>query len=126
MDWYCLYKNGRLNHTEICPDPAPANVVKIWIFNANDRLTAWDIVIEALAMGANQERIKGLSNHWEIHPTDLAYYYHNRRPNDIRKLGAKMWAELMYGGDLGKSVRKQMQKAEDDHDRECGCGGDDK
>jgi hypothetical protein len=81
--YYYLHKDTKdlIYKPAICVDSDPQYfdspfVQKVWRFDSSDRLDAWTICVEALAMGAKRERVFELKEKWGL--TDLA--------NDVNKV----------------------------------------
>ena len=49
-------------------------VVAVWPFNASKRATAWVIATEALALGANKERVMELKEKWGLTDDDAKIF----------------------------------------------------
>lgn len=67
--WYYLHTNGSLIHKRLRPDEGDF-VRKIWRLNTKDRESAWIIAVEALAMGADKQRIMELAELWQLTDED--------------------------------------------------------
>lgn len=48
--------------------------VGLWLIDPRERMTAWDLLVEALAAGANPDRVKKLAAKWECDDTDASAY----------------------------------------------------
>lgn len=88
--WYYLHINGTLIHKILEPDPSDF-VVKIWKLNINDKNNAWDIIIESLALGADINQIKQLTDKWKCDKKDLILYledtYNNSGITPLKRKG---------------------------------------
>lgn len=78
--WYYLHKNGDLIYEPDHPGLAAyirenTSTVALWPFSPA-RKVIWGILVEALASGANQDRVKGLAARWGC-DNDDAYAYAN-------------------------------------------------
>ena len=68
--YYYLHTNGDLIHkpaSVVDSDPEYFDspfVKKVWTIDTEDRGTLWIVLTEALALGANKERVKELQNKW--------------------------------------------------------------
>jgi len=49
-------------------------VRQFWSFDSEDRMTAWTIVVEALALGANPKRVMELAVKWGCNDADAEEY----------------------------------------------------
>ena len=56
------------------PDPSSPFVKKIWPVDPSDRGNAWVIAIEALALGANKERVRELAEKWGLTDADAEIF----------------------------------------------------
>lgn len=72
--WYYLHQNGDLIYK-----PSPDAIVDIrdsdfavcsWPIDATDRKTAWEILVEAAALGARESRISELAEKWGCNDQD--------------------------------------------------------
>ncbi len=70
--FYYLHADGNLIYK---PEIVVANddgyfdspfVKKVWHVDPRDRIVAWKIILEALAMGCDKERAKELSKQWDL------------------------------------------------------------
>lgn len=75
--YYYLHENGDL----ICKqnaDPADFResdfVRMFWLLDTENRATVWDLLVEALALGANAGRVKGLATKWRCDDLDGNHY----------------------------------------------------
>lgn len=66
--WYYLHQNGDLIYK-----PSPDAIVDIrdsdfavcsWPLDVTSRKTAWEILVESLALGANKSRVEELASKW--------------------------------------------------------------
>lgn len=49
-------------------------VIQFWPFDPEDRETVWRILVEALALGAKEQRIEVLADHWACDDIDAQRY----------------------------------------------------
>lgn len=72
--WYYLHQNNDLIYK-----PSPDAIVDIrdsdfavcsWPLDTTDRKSAWELLVEAQALGANKNRIKELAGKWHCNDTD--------------------------------------------------------
>ncbi len=73
--WYYLHTNGSLIYKRelggTAADIRESNFAKaMWPFDPGDREGAWRIVVEALAAGADRERVFELAGHWKCDDAD--------------------------------------------------------
>jgi hypothetical protein len=78
---YYLHQNGNLiakRHLEgIEADLRESDfVIAFWPCNPRDRMTAWTLLVEALAAGANKDRVFELADKWGCSDTDAAEFVH--------------------------------------------------
>lgn len=77
--WYYLHTNGDMIYKQDLEGTA-ADIresdfaVCLWPMDQTDRLTAWTIVVEGLAAGANKERIAVLAEKWKCDDDDADIY----------------------------------------------------
>lgn len=78
IGWYYLHKNGSLIYK-----PSPDAITDIrdsdlalcaWPMDPGDRMGAWNIVVEGLALGANEDRVAELANKWQCGDDDAEHY----------------------------------------------------
>lgn len=76
--WYYLHQNNDLIYK-----PSPDAIVDIrdsdlavcsWPLDPSDRKGAWDILVEAMALGAKKERISELAEKWKCNDADADKY----------------------------------------------------
>lgn len=77
--WYYLHTNGDIIYKRELggtrADLADSDFVRsVWPFDPADRKGAWDIVVEATALGARAERIAALAEHWGCDDVDAENY----------------------------------------------------
>ena len=77
--WYYLHTNGDLIHKNdydgAAADFRESDFVKaFWMIDTKDRESVWALLVEALALGAKQERINELSEKWGCDDKDAEYY----------------------------------------------------
>ncbi len=79
IGWYYLHTNGDLIYKRDLEGTAE-DILKsdfsraFWPFNPKDREGAWDILVESLAAGANQDRVFELAKKWGCDDTDADIY----------------------------------------------------
>ena len=56
------------------PDSSSAFVKKVWLVNPSDRGNAWVIAVEALALGANKNRVNELAKKWGLTDADAGVF----------------------------------------------------
>ena len=72
--YYYLHTNGDLIWKKFRPEDDSTFVKKIWPIDLKDRLCAWNILIDAISMGARTERIKELAAKWQCTKEDFLIY----------------------------------------------------
>lgn len=72
--FYYLHANGDLIFRRYRPEADSDFVRKVWVIDTDDRLTAWTLTIEALALGARRERIDALASLWGLTDADAVEY----------------------------------------------------
>lgn len=83
IGWYYLHTNGDLIYKRelggTAADIRESDFARaMWPLDPQDRETAWDIVIEASALGALPERIAKLSAQWQCDDEDADIYAQRR------------------------------------------------
>ncbi len=79
IGWFYLHTNGSLIFKRELDDTA-ADIrespfaVGLWSFNSRDREQAWTILVEALAAGANKDRIDELAKKWTCTDDDALIF----------------------------------------------------
>lgn len=76
---YYLHTNGELIHKndsdEIVADLRESDFVRcFWIIDDTSRKDAWDMLVEALCVGANKERVSELAEKWNCNDKDALIY----------------------------------------------------
>jgi len=77
--WYYLHTNGDVIFKKGLPG-IDADIrestfaVGLWTFRGDDREQAWEILVEALAGGAREERIAELAKLWNCNDEDALVY----------------------------------------------------
>lgn len=78
IGWYYLHENGELIYKpspDAIADIRDSSLAKCsWPIDPKNRQTAWDIVVESLALGANKERVKSLAEKWSCGDEDADFY----------------------------------------------------
>lgn len=83
---YYLHTNGDLIYKPYRPDPSDFTK-KIWSFDPAQRAHAWQIILEALALGADIVRVRMLCNKWNLTYNDSLMMLANTKPTDLMKEG---------------------------------------
>jgi hypothetical protein len=85
-DYYYLHENGDLIHkakTVVEADPSYFDspfVVRVWGISTEFRAHAWFLCVEALALGANKERVMELKKLWGLTDEDGMTFAENMKP----------------------------------------------
>ena len=77
--WYYLHENGDLIYKRDLPgiaaDIRESPFAKtLWSIDTSNRADAWRILVEALAIGANKNRIDDLAKKWGCNDNDAKHY----------------------------------------------------
>ena len=77
--WYYLHTNGELIYKRemdgTAADIRDSDFARaLWPMNVSDRLSAWTILVEGLAAGANLPRVTELAVKWSCDNEDAAIY----------------------------------------------------
>lgn len=89
--WYYLHINGDLIYKREFDGDTAADIREsdfaraMWPMRTDDREGAWDILVEALSLGARPERVKELAEKWGCNDADAAVY--------AERLGAKVFMD---------------------------------
>jgi hypothetical protein len=67
--FYYLHTNGELIAKRFRPDPSDF-VRKVWVLNLDERESAYVLLVEAAALGANMSRVLELAKHWHCDGAD--------------------------------------------------------
>ena len=62
-----------------------------WSIDTTNRKDAWILVVEALAMGAQINRIRELADKWGLTKEDLLEFIVRHKPTEIQKKGMDMF-----------------------------------
>ncbi len=91
--FYYLHSNGDMIWKRFRPEQEPGGFVRrVWPVDRTDRCVAWIIVIEALALGAKEERIRELSDHWHLDTEDLPeFLVRYTHPTDEQRYGLRLF-----------------------------------
>ena len=80
LHYYYLHENGDLIHKRALDGSQVAefresNLVKMfWPLDTTDRFSAWRLLVEALALGANKERVFDLAKKWACGDKDAQHF----------------------------------------------------
>lgn len=76
--WYYLHTTGNLIYkpsNDAASDIRESDFARaMWACVPSDRTAAWGILVEALSLGANGERVRGLAKGWGCDDRDAAEY----------------------------------------------------
>ncbi len=103
IGYYYLHINGDLIYKPTIVDSDPSYfdsdfVKKYWRFDSEDRNDAWTIILEALMLGADINRIKELSSKWGLTLEDFCKFAQRTlEPNEELKKGIVMFASAILG-----------------------------
>lgn len=85
--YYLHSENWRLIWKKFHPDSG-GFVIRVWPVNHADRMTAWVIILEALALGARTDQIRELAQKWGCTSRDLIeFMIRNPHPSSIQRVG---------------------------------------
>ena len=94
--YYYLHTNGSLIFKPDSFDPKDFDssfVKEWWRIDTQDRKTAWNVIIEGLALGAKLDDVKRLVKKWNCTKKDLPHYLVNQKPTDLRRQGVRIFLE---------------------------------
>jgi hypothetical protein len=78
--WYYLHESGDLIFKRWEYDPSGRDFsdspfcLKYWAIDTDQRFHIWGLLCEALALGANHERVTGLAEKWGCNNLDAAVF----------------------------------------------------
>lgn len=105
VGWYYQHENGSLIYkpgADAYADIQDSDFVRaLWPLNPGDRATAWRIVVEAGAGGADAVRVAELANLWKCSDLDAARY--------AEHLGARLYMD----GDAWCATRSDFQNLQE-------------
>jgi len=91
--YYYLHTNGDLIYKRFCPETDSPFVKKIWPVDTTDRGNAWQIALEAIALGANHRRIREISKKWKLTFVDSYNLLRYIKPTELMKNGLTIFIE---------------------------------
>ena len=93
--YYYLHTNGDLIFKTYYPDDSDF-VKKVWSFDTSERTDAWTIILEALALVGNKNRVSELILKWDCNLSDLVEYISRvAKPNSLQKRGLEIYFETI-------------------------------
>lgn len=97
--FYYLHTNGDLIYKRFEPESDSPFVKKVWRIDLSDRADAWRVVFEAMALGANLDRIGELASKWKLDRADFKEMLTRiaTRPTDLMKKGLPKFAVDFLG-----------------------------
>lgn len=119
--YYYLHTNGDLIHKLFEPEADSPFVKKVWILDTRDRGTAWRLVLEGLASGANLERAKELVDKWKLTIEDVTTMIFNLEPDETIRKGMDIYIEkilCMKEEDFWEKVLSFLPKGGDEEEKQ--------
>ena len=111
MNYYYFHKNGSLIYKKFEPELDSPFVVKVWEADLTNRMDAWRVVLESLALGANEERITELADKWKLGFDDAIEMLRRAgSPGDLMKKGFEKFVPLVLKigvDEFWESAKKQ-------------------
>ena len=86
--WYYLHTNGSLIWKRFMPESSDF-VRRTWPVDTTDRASAWTVLLEAAALGADTSRLVELAAHWSCDARDLCEFMARVTPNDLQRKGLR-------------------------------------
>ena len=103
---YYLHTNGSMIYKPSARDPRDFEesdfVERWWWVDITNRGNAWQIVLEATALGANEEDIKRLADKWRLNYNDSLLMRQNMRTTSLMDLGFERFCNLVFGKTIPK------------------------
>lgn len=101
IGWYYLHTNGELIYKRFEPEQDPGGFVRhVWPADTRNRMDAWTILVEALELGANVERVRELAQHWGCDAKDLTQYVARlTKPTAAQARGVEKFIRLILNRD---------------------------
>lgn len=84
--YYYLHTNGDLIFKRFEPERDSPFVRRVWRVAIDDRGTAWLLLIEALALGANRVRIDELAQKWGVNDNDAPNFVKHATDSSGKKM----------------------------------------
>lgn len=94
--FYYLHTNGDLIWKRFRPESDSPFVSQVWELDDTDREYAWKIALEALALGARTERIKGLAEKWKLTFNDSLEMLVRCKPTELMKDGMSKFIPAIF------------------------------
>ena len=119
MRWiFYLHENGQIigkNPQFWEPQDAQSSFVKkVWEIETEDRATAWQLVLEALALGADKTRVAELIEKWKCDQKDLCIMLDNvDNPTELMRAGLKIYLKRYLNMGM-KDIKKLCDEKEED------------
>lgn len=114
MSFYYLHENGDLIHKNFEPEQEAGGFVKkVWKVDVSNRACGWGIVLEALALGANLERVKELSTKWGLTFDDSVEFIARVTPTNLMRDGLEIFIEKvlsMESDDYWDKVKEKLEE----------------
>jgi hypothetical protein len=104
--FYYLHRNGNIlkwvpGESDATPDPsffASHFVIRYWELDLDNRMDAWNFVIESLACGARPEQVMKITAKWGLTKEDaVAYMSRVEEPSALQKKGLVIFIEEILG-----------------------------
>ncbi len=96
--YYYLHTETKdLIHKKFPVDPSNFTQ-RIWSIDTTNRLDAWGLLLEALALGASTKRIRTLAEYWRCDGRDLVEYItRHLKPSELQRKGLSLFIEKIIG-----------------------------
>jgi hypothetical protein len=113
IGFYYLHTNGDLIFKRFEPELASPFVKAVWRVDTTDRGCAWRIVLEGLALGAREERIKELAHKWNLTVEDSIEMILRVKPSALMMEGFKKFIRLVLGMSKEEYWEQMRKKKEE-------------
>ena len=72
-------------------------VKKVWEIDLENRLDAWNFILEALSLGAGEDKVKELVEKWDMTKEDCLEYISRQEPTPEKVQQLHLFVKKIYG-----------------------------
>lgn len=110
--YYYLHSESKdLIYKRFEPERDSPFVKAVWPVDITDRIDAWKVILEGLALGAKIDRVKQLCERWKCDLKDFEELIIRVKPTDLMTKGADLYLRKIQNLDVDKYWNKLDQKA---------------